>query len=72
MLMTVVTDWAEMIREEYRALAGLRLTLAQAQRLWGMDELTCLSVLEALVDEGFLGRTAEGTYYREGTPPFLV
>ena len=50
------------IRGEYREMPGLRLTLSQACRLWQMDGPTCERVLEQLVGEAFLYKTAAGTY----------
>jgi hypothetical protein len=50
-------------------MPGLRLTVKQAQRLWGLDEDTCTQSLEVLAQTGFLVRTDRGTYSRltEGT-----
>jgi hypothetical protein len=50
------------IRGEYREMPGLRLTLAQACRLWQVDAATCKTVLEQLVHEAFLHKTDNGTY----------
>ena len=50
------------IRGEYLEMPGLRLTFAQACRLWHMEATTCIAVLEELVAEGFLHRTKDGTY----------
>jgi hypothetical protein len=50
------------IRGEYREMPGLRLTLAQACRLWQVDAPTCETLLEQLVHEGFLHRTDNGAY----------
>jgi hypothetical protein len=52
------------IRGEYLEMPGLRLTSAQAERLWGLDGQTCLAVLESLVEAKFLSRSREGTYGR--------
>jgi hypothetical protein len=49
---------------EFLEMPGLRLTRAQAQRLWGLDEPTCGRLLEFLVNAGFLWRTADGMYAR--------
>jgi DNA-binding IclR family transcriptional regulator len=43
-------------------MPGLRLTLAQAARLWQLDRSSCEALLLALVDEGFLTRTADGAF----------
>jgi hypothetical protein len=50
------------IRGEYRDMPGLRLTFAQACRLWHVDAATCEVVLRALVAEHFLARTANGRF----------
>jgi hypothetical protein len=52
------------IQGEYREMPGLMLTEAQAQRLWGLDRLTCTFVLGTLVERNFLRRTHLGTYLR--------
>jgi DNA-binding IclR family transcriptional regulator len=43
-------------------MLGLRVTLAQACRLWQLDAATCEALLEGLVREGFLDRTDRGLY----------
>jgi hypothetical protein len=50
--------------------AGIRLTGTQVQRLCGVDETMCQTVLDALVDLKFLRLNADGTYARlaEGHP----
>jgi hypothetical protein len=50
------------IRGEYAEMPGLRLTLAQASRLWNVDAQLCGSVLNGLVDDHFLFRTRDGAY----------
>jgi hypothetical protein len=52
------------IRAEFVEMPGLRLTAAQAQRLWNVDSLTCEALLAALVETGFLYRDANGRYSR--------
>jgi DNA-binding IclR family transcriptional regulator len=47
---------------EYLEMPGLRLTLKQATRFWGMDEQTCARSLDYLVEIGFLARVEQGTY----------
>ena len=42
------------VHGEYMEMPGLRLTLAQACRLWNVDSTTSLGVLNQLVDEQFL------------------
>jgi hypothetical protein len=50
------------IRGEYSEMPGLRLTFAQACRLWQMDASTCEVVLDQLVLDNFLTRTRDGSY----------
>jgi hypothetical protein len=50
------------VRSEYSEMPGLRLTFAQACRLWQVDISTCEMILEQLVREGFLCKTVNGAY----------
>ena len=50
-------------------MPGLQLTIKQAQRLWGLDEPTCVQVLNMLVDARFLRRTERDTYRRATDGP---
>jgi hypothetical protein len=50
------------VRGEYQEMPGLRLTLAQACRLWQVDAATCETLLEQLMREAFLYKTANGAY----------
>jgi hypothetical protein len=52
------------IRAEFLEMPGLRLTLCQAKRLWGLDEERCAQVLELLIADRCLVRKADGTYAR--------
>lgn len=52
------------IQGKYREMPGLRLTPAQAQRLWGLDRAQCDALLGALVDAKFLARTHDGAFVR--------
>ena len=52
------------IRGEFLEMPGLRLTCAQAQRLWGLDEGTCGLLLESLTSDHFLVRRPDGSYAR--------
>ena len=52
------------IRAEFLEMPGLRLTSAQAQRLWGLDSDVCEIVLAALHDARFLRRLNDGTFVR--------
>lgn len=50
------------VREEYREIPSLRLTPAQAQRLFGLEPFLCVAMLEALLTENFLSRTSDGLF----------
>jgi hypothetical protein len=57
------------VRGEYLEMPGLRLTLSQAQRLWGVDSTQCEAVLKALVDSGFLTCTPEQMFVLRTSQP---
>ena len=57
-------DVLRRVQGEYLEMPGLRLTLAQAQRLWGLDRSACSTLLGALVDAKFLLRTRDGAFVR--------
>jgi hypothetical protein len=57
-------DVLRRVQGEYIEMPGLRLTLAQAQRLWGLDRTACDALLGALVDAKFLFRTRDGAFVR--------
>jgi hypothetical protein len=55
------------VLSEYRCLPGLKLTLPQARRLWGLDQDCCARVMDALLREGALTLDATGAYVRGDT-----
>ena len=57
-------DVLRRVRGEYIEMPGLRLTTAQAQRLWGLDRAVCDALLAALVEAKFLFRTRDGAFIR--------
>lgn len=59
-----VNDALRRVKSEYLEMPGLRLTSAQAQRLWGLDRESCAALLGALVDARFLNRTSDGAFAR--------
>ena len=59
---TAAAVWIERIDSEYREMPGLRLTLAQAARLWGLPAPQCRALLGALVERGRLVETPDGLY----------
>jgi hypothetical protein len=52
------------VRAEFMEMPGLRLSIAQATRLWGMDHSVCSTVLESLVHASFLRRAQNGMFLR--------
>jgi hypothetical protein len=65
-----IDEVLQRIQGEYVEMPGLRLTVAQAQRLWGLDRDVCDALLGALVDAKFLSQTRDGSFIRtEGARP---
>jgi hypothetical protein len=54
----------QQVTHEYEKEPDLRLTPAQAQRLWSLDGPMCGAVLTILVDRGILQRTPDGHFVR--------
>lgn len=52
------------IRAEYLEMPGLRLTVEQAQRLFGVERVACKTVLDALAAERFLHVRSDGAFAR--------
>ncbi len=52
------------VRGEFLEMPGMRLTEAQARRLWNLDAVSCQELLGALVDAKFLFRTRDGAFMR--------
>lgn len=54
------------IKSEFVEMPGLRLTTAQAMKLWGLERAECQRVINALVSAAFLQRNARGEVQRAG------
>ncbi|HUE86164.1 MAG TPA: hypothetical protein VMO26_08805 [Vicinamibacterales bacterium] len=54
------------VLSEYREVPGLRLTIAQATRLFGLRDDICLRVLQVLVERAILRRHLDGSFARNG------
>ena len=52
------------VREEFREMPGLRLTPAQASRLWGLEPETCCAVIDRLIASAYLRWTSAGAVTR--------
>lgn len=59
-----IEDVLQRIQGEYVEMPGLRLTAAQAQRLWGLDRSVCEQMLSSLVKANFLSQTRDGAFVR--------
>lgn len=57
-----ITGLLTRIRGEFLEMPGLRLTSAQAARLWAVDRRTSEWILDGLTAAGFLLRNREGAY----------
>jgi hypothetical protein len=52
------------VRSEFIEMPGLRLTIWQAARLWGLEGALSERVLARLEEAGFLLRTSDGAFMR--------
>ncbi len=59
-----VEDWETRIGHEFVECPGLRLTSAQAARLWGISLGHAEQILASLVARDVLARTATGVFTR--------
>ena len=57
------SDPQVLVRAEFREMPGLKLTAAQAARLFSLDRANCDRVMGGLVDDGVLA-LERGTYVR--------
>jgi hypothetical protein len=64
-----IDDVLQRIQGEFIEMPGLRLTPAQAQRLWGLERAICDELLGALVDSKFLSQTRDGAFVRTDGGP---
>ena len=59
-----IDEVLQRIQGEYVEMPGLRLTPAQARRLWGLESDVCTALLGSLVDARFLVQTKDGAFVR--------
>jgi hypothetical protein len=59
-----VNDVVCRVWAEYRQMPGLALDVAQAGRLWNLDERLCQRILDTLVELQLLLVTSRSTYVR--------
>jgi hypothetical protein len=60
------------VKSEFNEMPGLRLSVRQAMRLWGLERVECERVIDALVNESFLKLNASGDVLRVGSGPPLA
>lgn len=60
--MMTTQDLISRIRAEHLEMPGMRLTIRRVQRLFGIEQTLCTTVLDALVDARFLCVKANGAY----------
>jgi len=60
------------ICSEFAEMPGLQLTSKQAQRLWGLDAVTCVQLLNVLVEADFLRRVGPDKYRRATEGPVVL
>jgi len=66
-----IEETLQRVQGEFREMPGLRLTPAQASRLWGLDAISSQALLDALVDARFLFRTPDGAFMRRTDPDMM-
>jgi hypothetical protein len=59
-----IDDVLQRIQGEFTEMPGLRLTPAQAQRLWGLDRKVCEQLLDVLVKAKFLSQMRDGSFVK--------
>ena len=64
-----IDDVLQRIQGEFSEMPGLRLTAAQAQRLWNLDRSVCEELLKSLVSAKFLSQTRDGSFIRTDGGP---
>lgn len=52
------------LRHEFLGTPALALTAACAARLWGLDRVTAVCVLDFLASQGYVREIARGVYVR--------
>ena len=62
--MRTTQDLISRIRAEFLEMPDMRLTIQQVQRLCGIEQTLCQTVLDSLVDEKFLCVKPDGSYGR--------
>ena len=59
-----IGTFLEQVQAEYAEMPGLSVTLSQAQRLWSVDQPTCVEAFNRLIARGVLRVTVKGRFVR--------
>jgi hypothetical protein len=59
-----VNYWRDVVGAAYDGLPTLSVTLAQARRLWAIEEEIARRVLDSYLETGYLTMTPDGRYRR--------
>ena len=62
----VLQKLTQRIREEFEEAPGLQVTVREASRFWGLDDMTCHQVLVRLHASGFLTIDSDNRYRPRG------
>jgi hypothetical protein len=65
MTLTNIEQLVVRVSAEIREMPGLRLTIPQAQRLWGLDGDTCAEVVALLIARSILHRQGDTLLSRQ-------
>jgi hypothetical protein len=57
-------DLAWLVHAEFQEMPGMRLTLAQARRLWNLSPEDCAAVFEHLLSSGMLAEDQQHRFCR--------
>ena len=60
------------VRGEFREMPGLRLTMPQAMRLWGLERASCQRIVQHLIDSSFLQWGSRGEPQPNGERSFFA
>ncbi len=61
---SALDDLLRRVQAEFLEMPGLRLTRAQARRLWALDAAVCEAVLSALVEARLLVESRNASFMR--------
>jgi hypothetical protein len=65
-----IVDLTALVRDEYREMPGMCLTLAQGARLWNAERAHCRDAFGQLIAEGLIAQVGE-VYVRADNPRYM-